>query len=126
MQMPAHNTEFPWPSYYGNYTFFEERMAFHSRLLYIKPIGSGLYELTRSNGAIIRVFICECYSFGVAEYHEVVTKIGKIDAIIINSNWCGYSNDCKEHCRARKIGLFNIRDFMAALNIEKFWEYTDQ
>ena len=43
--------------------------------------------------------------------------------IIINSNWCGYSPDAKLYCREKSVGLFKIRDFMAALNLPHYWEY---
>ncbi len=69
--MPAHNNDFPWLSYYGHYRFFEERMAAHNKVSGIQQVDVGLYDLTRNNGSVIRVFICDCYSFGVAEYHEV-------------------------------------------------------
>ena len=73
----------------------------------------------------IRVFICDCYSFGVAEYMEVLNQIGHVDAIIINSNWCGYSLDVKHYCMEYKVGVFNIGDFMAALNRPNFWTYLN-
>lgn len=122
--MPAHSSAFPRPSYYGHYQFFEERMAAHRKINEIKEIKKGLYDITRSNGAIIRVFVCECYSFGVAEYYETVDNFGSVDAIIINSNWCGYTIDCKSYCIDRNVGLFDIRDFMAALNTDEFWKYA--
>lgn len=89
--MPAHSETFPWPSYYGHFDFFEKRMAAHSRVDHLQSLGNGLYDLTRSNGKTLKVFVCECYSFGVAEHLEATSKLGHLDAIIIASNWCGYS-----------------------------------
>jgi hypothetical protein len=66
-----------------------------------------------------------CYSFGVAEYVETTRQLGHLDAIIINSMWCGYTWDAKRTTRADKVGLYKIRDFMAALNKQNLWDYLN-
>lgn len=121
--MPAHNKAFPWMSYYGNYKFFEDRMRSHSKINDIRNTGEGLYEIDLVDGRKLRVFICECYSFGIAEYYVSVEKLGALDSVIINSNWCGYSMDAKLHCLEHGVGLFDISGLMAALNTRNFWEY---
>lgn len=121
--MPAHNNSFPWMSYYGNYKFFEERIQSHSKVSSLRNTGDGSYEISLIDGRTLTAFICECYSYGMAEYYESVEKIGDLNAVIINSNWCGYSMDAKLHCREHNVGLFDIGGFMAALNIRNHWEY---
>jgi hypothetical protein len=121
--MPALNKKFPWMSYYNNYNFFEDRMRSHKKVNSIKKISDSFYEIDLVDGKIVNVFICECYSFGVAEYYECVEKLEKFDAIIINSNWCGYTMEVKRYCREHGVGIFDIRGFMAALNLNNFWEY---
>ena len=121
--MPAYSDAFPWPSYYGHYNFFEQRMRAHSKVRDLEALGDGRYRLTKSDGTILEVFVCECYAFGAAEYLETKTNLGRLDAVIIASNWCGYSPDVKAQCRAEQVGLFDIRDFMAALNRDDFWSY---
>lgn len=123
--MPALNDTFPWLAHAGNYKFFENAIEYHFQLSKLKNIGQGLYEITLKTGNVLRVFICECYSFGVADYQEVVQNLGPVDVIVINSAWCGYTTDAKFHCRNKKIGLFNIRDFMASLNKSDFWLYLN-
>jgi hypothetical protein len=121
--MSAHNDTFPWMSYYGNYRFFESRIQSHNRVTGIINIGNGLYEVMLVDGRKLKTFICECYSYGIAEYFESVEKLGHLDAVIINSNWCGYSMQAKLHCTKQNVGLFNVGSFMAALNIKNYWEY---
>lgn len=124
--MPAHSNEFPWPSHYGNYCFFEDRMKGHSRVRSIEQQSKGRYLITLDDGRDLQIFVCECYSFGVAEYMETTNKLGRLDAIIINSNWCGYTDEAKIQCRNKQVGLFTIGDFMAALNLRDFWMYLDE
>ncbi|MGQ0661528.1 hypothetical protein [Sphingosinicella sp.] len=121
--MPAHSEYFPWPSYYGHFDFFEQRMRSHNRVRNLENLGDGRYRLTKTDGSVLEVFVCECYSFGAAEYLETTSNLGRLDAIIISSNWCGYTVDAKAECRRDRVGLFDIRDFMAALNRRDFWTY---
>jgi hypothetical protein len=107
---------FPWPPYYGHFQFFEKRMRSHSQVSNLKALGNGLYEITTRNGDALRVFACECYSFGAAEYVETTEALGHLDVILINSAWCNYTLEAKRLCRTDKVGLFKIGDLMAALN----------
>lgn len=121
--MPAHNKSFPWMSYYGNYQFFEQRMSTHNKVADVRNTGKGLYEIDLIDGRTLSVFICECYSFGVAEYQESVEELRDLDVVVINSNWCGYTMDVKLYCQERDVGVFDIKGFMTALNHRNYWEY---
>lgn len=121
--MPAHSNAFPWPSHYGNFRYFEGAIGAHSNVASISSTASGVYEIVRKKFGDdkLKIFICECYSFGVAEYLETAQLIGELDAIIINSVWCGYTAEVKKFCRDLDVGVFKIGDFMAALNKPKLW-----
>jgi len=101
-------------------------MQKHSRVRSLEAVSKGVYRVTQADGRCLTVFICECYSYGVAEYVETISKIGKLDVVIINSNWCGYTDDLKLQCRRDRIGLFDIRDFMAAINHQNYWIYLNE
>lgn len=125
--MAARSEDFPWPGHYGHFKFFETRMNQHGKVAALNSEGNGVYRLTRKNGGDLRIFICECYVFGVAEYAKTIGELGEVDAIIINSNWCGYSPEAKRECRDQKVGLFTIKEFMTALHQDDFWTYlTDK
>jgi len=124
--MPAHSDKFPWPPYYGHFQFFEKGLKNHKLVKYITAVGSGEYILTKTDDKNLKIFICECYSFGVAEYVETTRLLANIDIIVINSNWCGYTLDAKRYARDSCVGLFSIKDFMAALYKENNWEYLNK
>lgn len=124
--MPAHNSEFPWLSYYKNYNFFEERMGEHSKVAGLKLNNTGLYEITLTSGSILKVFICECYAFDDATYHEVIENYGKVDAVVISSNWCSYYFETKLERMREKVGIFDIKGFMSAINKPEHWEYMTE
>ena len=123
--MTAHSENFPWPSYYGHFNFFEKAIRNHSRVRKLEASDKeGVYHVKLDDGRTIRTFVCECYSFGVAEYHEVLERVGRVDAVVISSNWCGYTGSAKRATYEDETGLFSIRDFMAALNKRPIWTYT--
>ena len=124
--MPAYSEEFPWLSYYGHYDFFEVRMQSHNRVSSIVELNRGVYRIERDDGVQIKTFICECYSFGIAELMEVYQNLNDINAVIINSNWCGYTTEAKISCRNSNVGLFTINQFMKALHQKNYSQYLDK
>lgn len=121
--MTGHSEKFPWAPYYGHFAFFEQRMNAHSGVANLKAQGNGLYDLTTKYGNTLRIFICECYSFGAAEYVETTQTLGKLDAIVINSAWCDYTMEAKHLARNDKAGLFKIANLMSALNRVNVWDH---
>lgn len=95
-------------------------MKQHGKIASFITEDKGLYLLQKVDGETIRAFICECYSFGIAEFYECIDRLGKVDAILINSAWCGYTTDAKRQSRSDGVGLFKIGDFMSALH-KKDW-----
>lgn len=121
--MPAYSDNFPWMSYYGNYRFFEQRMQEHSKVSSCNKLAPSLYNIKLTNGKELKVFVCECYAFGSAEYIESCENHGSLDAVVISSNWCGYSLELKRDCMGDKVGIFDVGGFMAAINKTEFWSY---
>lgn len=121
--MSAYSDTFPWPSHYGHYNYFETQIKAHGKISSLTGQGGGVYDLARTQGDTLRVFICECYAFGVAEYMETVERLGHIDVVIINSAWCGYTPDAKFHCSESNVGLFKISEFKGALHRKDYWLY---
>ncbi|MHA6574419.1 hypothetical protein [Pseudomonas yamanorum] len=124
--MAAHSKNFPWMSHYNEYRFFEDRMSSHNKVLELIKLQSGLYEIVLENGTTLKTFICECYSYGIAEYIESVENLGSLDIIVINSNWCGYTMEAKRYCHEREVGFYDIKGLMAALNFRKYWDHLTQ
>jgi hypothetical protein len=94
-----HSKSYPWPPYYGHFKFFEERMKTHGQVASLLAKGDGVYELTTKYGNVLKIFICECYSFGTAEYIETTEKVGPLNVILVNSAWCNYTADAKRAMR---------------------------
>jgi hypothetical protein len=101
-------------------------MREHSKVSGLKLINTGLYEMTLTSSSVLKVFICECYAFDDAVYHELIANYGKVDAVVISSNWCGYNFETKLERMREKVGIFDLRGFMAAINKPNYWEYMTE
>lgn len=124
--MTGHSDKYPWSPYYGHFNFFEQRMNTHSGVASLEAVGNGLYNLNTKFGRTLRIFVCECYSFGAAEYLEATQALGKLDAVVINSAWCSYTMEAKHLARLEKVGIFKIGNFMSALNKVELWVHLTQ
>ncbi|WP_111858099.1 hypothetical protein [Acinetobacter sp. CFCC 10889] len=123
--MPTANIDFPWMSYYGNYNSFKRKISNHNKVINVVEVdvANGLFDIIQENRTL-RIFICECYSFGVAEYEEALEHFENLDAIIINSTWCEYTPEVKEYCKEQRKGVFNLSEFFGAINFPSFWNYV--
>jgi hypothetical protein len=124
--MPAHTEDYPWISYYGNYNFFEQKMRAHTNVETIIKVSPSLYHIKLIDGRIIKTFICECYSFGIAEYLESCENLGELNAVVISFNWCSYSLEVKRHCMHENVGVYDIGGFMAAIRMNNYWQYLTE
>lgn len=122
--MAAANKDFPWMSYYKNYDSFLRKIRNHDLVVNVEEVDAskGLFNIVQENRTL-RIFICECYSFGVAEYEEALDHFDNLDAVIINSTWCGYTSEVKEYCKENRVGVFNISEFFGAINLAEYWNY---
>lgn len=98
----------------------------HSKVSNLENIKTGLYDVHLLDGRVLRVFICECYAFDDASYYETVENYGPVNAVIISSSWCGYDFEMKLAKMQEKVGIFDIKGFMAAINKSNYWDYMSE
>lgn len=54
------------------------------------------------------------------------SKITALYVVIINSNWCGYDFETKLARMHERVGIFDIKGFMTAINASNYWEYMNE
>lgn len=69
----------------------------------------------RTKHTPIRVFMTNMYIVGLADVHEILHQVRKIDAIVTMSEWNGYTTEAKVFCKERGIGLFTFKEFLGAV-----------
>lgn len=96
--------------------FFYNIISNHSKVKNIEQIGVPLFSIEKKNGDTLTALLVDIYIIGDAEILDLMSKYANIDAIINISMWNEYAYSAKEIAREHEIGLFEIKEFMGALN----------
>lgn len=92
------------------------------RYLTTKPIvsstelvGTQILLIRRKQKPDLEAFLTNIYTVGEADIYEILSAHSSIDVIVAISGYNSYSEQAKELCKERSIGLFTFREFMGAV-----------
>lgn len=110
--------------------FFKARIEGHDKVSEIEllsepgmPRGQ-VYRLHRTGSLQpINIYLTNLYTAGEADLMEMASKVGNLDCIVTMSNWNQYTTDARRFALSKKIGLFDMSEFMGALNFAAVWKY---
>lgn len=104
--------------------YFTKLLSNHSNVESYNQIDSQRFQITRKTGEVeICVYITNTYTIGITKYLEVLSEYPETNCIITSSAWNKYTGDAKEMAIQNKIGLFDMGEFMGAMNINEYWSY---
>ncbi len=84
-------------------------------IISIERKGLQLVEIIRNGKSNLKVFMTNIYIVGLADVYEILSEVGHVDAIVTMSAWNSYTQEAKEECRRKNIGLFKFKEFMGAV-----------
>ncbi|MFU1719518.1 hypothetical protein [Bacillus velezensis] len=96
--------------------FFLRIISNHSKINSIEQIEVPLFSIKKDNNDILRALLVDIYIIGDAEVLDLMSRYSGIDAIINISMWNKNTKSAKDMAREQEIGLFEIKEFMGALN----------
>jgi hypothetical protein len=77
-----------------------------------------VYVLERVGLPPVRVWICDVYTLGIADYMAIRAEDPDVDAILTISMWNSYTDRAKQQGLAEGVGVFNTQELMGALHKE--------
>lgn len=104
--------------------FFENAIKRHNKVKELTQISNNYYLIKRINGKDVNVLVNNIYTLGLADYYEIVNTYGSIDAIVIMSNWNGYTTQAKSIARKENIAILGFTEFLGAMNYDNINKYT--
>ena len=109
-----------------SFAFFEKTLTGHSAVRQFErmPAEGQYYNMHRTRDDTLLVYLSDLYTIGEADYLQMIGEDPNIDCIVTASGYNSYTADAKTRAVAGRVGLFNIREFLGAINRERFWEYT--
>ncbi|MGV7098273.1 hypothetical protein ACWA16_04750 [Bacillus subtilis] len=96
--------------------FFFNIILNHSKIENIKQIEIPLFSIKKTNGDNLIALLVDIYIIGDAEILDLMSRYSNLDAIINISMWNKNTKSAKEIAKEQEIGLFDIKEFMGALN----------
>ena len=66
----------------------------------------------------LKAYIADVYILTASDVAEVMERYPDIDCIVVISNWNQYTDLAKENAKMLGVGVFTLKQFLAALNYE--------
>ncbi len=99
-------------------SLIEKFLARHSRIKKLTELDQGSMLVELKGGRTLKVFVTHTYLFTDYTLDRIIEADPAIDAIICSNPYGQYSTSAKQHCIANNIGLFNLGEFMGAINFD--------
>jgi hypothetical protein len=74
----------------------------------------------------VRVWVCDVYTLGLADYFKITQKDPELNAIVTMSGYNSWTREAKEQGYDDEVAVFKFGEFMGALNCDggEFLHYT--
>lgn len=96
--------------------WFEQRLDQHTRVRGFQAEGDHVYVIQRRGLPDIRVWLCEIYMLGVADYEAIRNADPAVDAIVVLSAWNHYTPEAQSLGASEGVGVFKPGELLSALH----------
>lgn len=104
-------------------SFFEKAMEGHSKVMNINRKEDIFFTIKDVKGRIFKVLLLNEYCIGLATVLKALDDFPETEYIVTGGNWNGYTKEAKEYCSENDLGLFNLGEFLGAINWTKPKDY---
>jgi len=118
--MPDFNN---WSVSYSVISFFERALTGHDKVQGVTRTQDIVFTITRNNGSLLKTLLLDEYCLGIAAVLKAKAEFPDVEYIVTGGNWNGYTPEAKDYGRTNEIGIFNISEFLGALNWTKPIKY---
>lgn len=105
-----------WNVPYSVITFFEKALRGHNMVLKFTRTDDILFHLTLQTGQTMDVLLVNEYTLGLAAVLRARDEFPTAEHIVTGANWNAYTMEAKEYGWDNELGVFNLREFLGALN----------
>jgi hypothetical protein len=105
-----------WNVSYSTIVYFESALSAHPKVRSVSRKRDLLFEINLVSEKQIIVLLVNEYTLGLAAVHRALAEFPSAEFIVTGSNWSSYTRDAKDFGSKSKIGIFQIGEFLAALN----------
>jgi len=113
MPTPPRNN---WDVSYSVIAFFERALNTHSKVERFVRTRDIFFQIELANGSQLKVLLVDEYTLGLADLHRAQSEFTEMEFIVTGGNWNGYTREAKQYGLLHDLGVFNIEEFLGALN----------
>ncbi|HCE2270948.1 hypothetical protein ABXV22_00475 [Vibrio rotiferianus] len=112
-----------WGVSYSRIAWLEDAIQNHDNVVNYNRHDDIIMEFDRRDGSSIVLICLDEYALGEAAVHRVLKEFPTVNYISVGGNWNGYTEEAKQLCLSKNIGLFNSSELTGALWKDEFWAY---
>lgn len=105
-----------WNVSYNVITFFEKAMNGHGKVASVNRTKDIFFTVKDKEDRTFKVLLLNEYCIGLATVFKVIDEFPDTEYIVTGANWNGYTKEAKDYCMENNLGLFNLGEFLGALN----------
>lgn len=105
-----------WNVSYSIIKNFENALQGHAQVSVFSRVKDIYFIISRKDGMTLNVVLLDEYCVGLAAVLKVSSDFPEADYIVTGGSWNGYTEEAKEYGKKNSIGIFNIAEFLGALN----------
>lgn len=98
--------------------FFTEAIGRHTKVKTVAAVDDQAFVLERVDLSDVRVWVCDVYTLGVADYMAIRMSDPNIDCVVTMSGYNQYTPQAKAQGLSDNVGVFKFGDLMGALHRE--------
>jgi hypothetical protein len=105
--------------------FFVQTLTAHTRVKTVEADNGNVYVIERHNLPGVRVWVCDVYTLGIADYLAIREQSPDVGCIVTMSGYNAYTPQAKAQGLGDEVGVFKFKELMGALhsNREDFVAY---
>jgi hypothetical protein len=97
--------------------FLVQILEGHDRVREVVKLSANRYDVERSRGEPLKLFLTNVYILGEADYERLRSEYPEVNVIVLASNWNSCTMAVKDRAIDEGVAIFDFSALMGAANI---------
>lgn len=105
-----------WNTSYSTISFVERTLGSRDNLIHVSRESDIVFNIARDDGEVIIALVVGRYTISLNDVIRAKSEFPQITCIVGEGNWSGYTEEAKEYGSSIGVGVFEMREFLGAIN----------
>ena len=122
--MSKNNGANDWGVPFSDVTWFQRLLDTHGNLKNIDRHDDIVFEVDRVRQSDhLTILCCRQYTMSLTLVQKALNDFGDLNIIYIGGGWNSYTDDAKDFCNRRRVGLYRTPEITGGLWKDEYWSY---